>query len=171
VNVGGNRMMKMEALRGLCSSLKCTEVQTYVQSGNLLFRSAVNDMAKLGKRIEDGIEETFGFRVPVMLRTPDDLRKVIERNPFPEYARAEPGKLLVNFLYLDPGEERRQAARAMRFDPEELRFEGREIYIYYPVGPGLSKLRWAPIDKALGTVGTGRNWNTVVKLLEMAELL
>jgi uncharacterized protein (DUF1697 family) len=170
VNVGGRNMVKMEELRGLCSSLGCSEVQTYVQSGNVVLRSGLEEET-LRKRLEDGIEKAFGFRTLVVLRSAAELKAVIERNPFPEYPRAAPAKLHVNFLYADPGEERRAAVRAMRVDPEELRLEGREIYVYYPVGAGLSKLRWTPIDKALGTAGTARNWNTVVKLFAMAEEL
>jgi uncharacterized protein (DUF1697 family) len=168
VNVGGRNMVKMEELRGLCSSLGCSEVQTYVQSGNVVFCSGLKEQT-LQKRLEDSIEKAFGFRTLVVLRSSAELKAVIARNPFPAYARSAPAKLHVNFLYADPGEERRKLVRAMRFDPEEMRLEGREIYIYYPVGAGLSKLRWAPIDKTLGTAGTARNWNTVVKLREMAE--
>ncbi len=169
VNVTGCNMIKMEALRAMCASLGCSDVQTYVQSGNVVFRSAAKDAVKLGKTLEDGIEKTFGFRVPVVLRSAADLARVVEQNPFPEQAKAEPSKLLVSFLYVDPGEARREQARAMTFSPEVLRFEGREVYVFYPVGQGLSKLKWGPIDKVLGTPGTMRNWNTVIRLLAMAE--
>lgn len=176
VNVGGNNKIKMEDLRALCADLGCSDVQTYVNSGNAVFRSpakggSAKDRDALGKRIEAAIETTCGFRTPVVLRSAEELRRVVKGNPFPAYALSAPGKLHVNFLYADPGEARRQAVRAMKFDPEELRLDGREIYIYYPEGAGQSKLRWSVVDKALGTSGTARNWNTVLKLLEMAERL
>jgi uncharacterized protein (DUF1697 family) len=171
VNVGGNNIVKMETLRQVFTSLGCADVQTYVQSGNVVFRHAGKATGKLAARIEDGFEQQFGFRVPVMLRSLDELQRTVERNPFPGYAHSAPAKLHVNFLYTDPGDTRREVIRSMPTAPEELRIEGREIYVYYPEGAGQSKLRWAPIDKALGTQGTARNWNTVLKLLEMAEAL
>ena len=171
VNITGCNLIKMEALRELCVSLACSDVKTYVQSGNIVFRNAAKDPVKLGKKLEDGVESTFGFRVPVVLRTESDLRTVVEENPFPEQAKTEPSKLLVSFLYGDPGEKRREQARAMTFSPEQVQFRGREIYVYYPLGQGQSKLRWGPIDKVLGTQGTMRNWNTVTKLLAMSAAL
>jgi uncharacterized protein (DUF1697 family) len=171
VNVGGKNMIRMESLRMLCTSLGCSDVRTYVQSGNVVFRYPGKDAGKLAASMEGGIEQTFGFRVPVMLRTTAELRRVVEGNPFAFYAESAPAKLHVNFLYTDPGESRREVVRAMPIAPEELRIIGRELYVYYPQGAGQSKLRWAPIDKALGTQGTARNWNTVMKLLEMAEAL
>ena len=75
----------------------------------------------------------------------------------------------VVFLYATPNEAQRNAVRAMPFSPELIAVGEREVYVYYPLGAGQSKLRWGPIDKALGSAGTARNWNTVEKLLEMAE--
>ncbi|MGH9866006.1 MAG: DUF1697 domain-containing protein, partial [Candidatus Acidiferrales bacterium] len=83
----------------------------------------------------------------------------------------ESGKLLVTFLASEPSGEARARVLAMKFEPEELRISGREVYIYFPIGMGKTKLSWMAIAKALGTTGTGRNWNSVTKLLEMAEKL
>jgi uncharacterized protein (DUF1697 family) len=171
VNVGGHNKIKMEALRALYESLKLRDAQTYVQSGNVIFRSDERDMARLAKRIEDGIERKFAFRPNVILRRAAEIRDVIARNPFAKRRGIEPGKLLVSFLASDPGEEGREKLRQMKCDPEELRIEGREIYIYFPNGMGRSKLPWAGLDKILKTSATGRNWNSVTKMLEMAEKL
>jgi uncharacterized protein (DUF1697 family) len=171
VNVGGHNKIKMEALRALCESLKLRDACTYVQSGNVVFRTNEKDMRKLALRLEDALEKSLGFRPPVILRTTSELREVVAKNPFARRTDIEPGKLLVNFLPGDPGDEGRERVRQMKIAPEELRIEGRELYIHFPNGQGKSKLPQAAIDKALKMSGTGRNWNSVTKLLEMAESL
>ena len=171
VNVGGHNKIKMDALRALYESLKLRDAQTYVQSGNVIFRSDERDLPRLTKRIGDGIERKFGFRPSVILRTAAEMRGVVARNPFAKRRGIEPGKLLVSFLASDPGEEAREKVRQMKCDPEELRIEGRELYIYFPNGQGRSKLSGAALEKALKTPATGRNWNSVTKMLEMAEKL
>ena len=171
VNLMRTRRMKMETLRAMCGSLGCSDVATYVQSGNVVFRTKERSLTAMTKRLEAAIETEFGFSVAVTVRTAADLRKVIAANPFHEQAKHAPGKLLVTFLYDDPGETRRSLVRAMAIAPEQVWLEGREVYTYYPLGQGQSKLRWGPIDKALGTSGTARNWNSVTQLLAMAEAL
>ena len=171
VNVGGHNKIKMEALRALYESLKLRDAQTYVQSGNVIFRTGERDVARLGKRIADGIERKFGFRPDVILRTAAEMRDVVANNPFAKRRGIEPGKLLVSFLASDPAEEGREKVRQMKCDPEELRIARRELYIYFPNGMGRTKLPWAGLDKMLRTPTTGRNWNSVTKMLEMAEKL
>jgi uncharacterized protein (DUF1697 family) len=171
VNVGGHNKIKMDALRALYESMKLREAQTYVQSGNVIFRTEERDIALLTKRIEDGIERKFGFRPGVILRTATEMREVIARNPFAKRHGIEPGKLLVTFLGSDPGAAAREKILQIKCDPEELRIEGREVYIYFPNGIGRSKLPWARLDKMRKTPGTGRNWNSVTKMMEMAEKL
>jgi len=171
VNVGGHNKIKMEALRALYESLKLRNAQTYVQSGNVIFGTDERDISRLTKRIEGGIERKFGFRPDVILRTAGEMRQVIAKNPFAKRRGIEPGKLLVSFLASDPGEEAREEVRQMKCDPEELRIEGREVYIYFPNGAGRSKLPWAGLGKKLKTPATGRNWNSVTKMTEMADKL
>jgi len=171
VNVGGHNKIKMDALRALYESMKLREAQTYVQSGNVIFRTDERDIARLAKRIEDGIERKLGFRPDVILRTATEMREVIARNPFAKRRGIEPSKLLVTFLGSDPGAEAREKILQIKCDPKELRIEGRELYIYFPNGIGRSKLSWAGLEKTLKTPGTARNWNSVTKMLEMAENL
>src|SRR4029077_100432 len=171
VNVGGHNKIKMDELKALCISLKLKEPQTYVQSGNVIFRTEEKDLAKLAKRIGDAIQKKIGFRPEVILRTAPDLRGVVARNPFAKRSGIEPGKLLVNFLATDPEPDARDKARAVKTDPEELHFIGREVYIYFPDGQGRSRLPWAKIERLLQTSGTGRNWNSVTRMLEIAEEL
>jgi len=169
VNVGGRNMIKMDALKSLCVSLKLKDPQTYVQSGNIVFSTTEKDPAKLSNRIQDAIEKAHGFRPGVMLRTVAELQKVVERNPFASRSGIEPGRLVVNFLSGDPGKEAREKALDIKIGPEEMHLVGREAYIYFPTGQGRSKFPWAAIERALGTSSTGRNWNSVTKLLEMAK--
>jgi len=169
VNVGGHNLVKMDALRALYQSLKLRDPQTYVQSGNILFHTDERDTEALAARIQKGIERKHGFRPSVMLRTAADLRAVIAANPFAKRKGIDPRSLLVYFLTHDPGREVRKNVLAIKIDPEELHMLGRELYIYFPNGMGRPKLSWAVLDRTLGAPGTGRNWNSVMKLLEMAE--
>jgi len=171
VNVGGHGKIKMDVLRELCASLKLRNAQTYVQSGNVVFETADRDLAPLAGRIEQAIERKFGFRPDVILRTASELRDVIARNPFASRSGIEPSKLLVTFLARQPSAEVRTKLLAIKTDPEELYLDGRELYAYFPNGMCRSKLSWPLVERTLAIPGTGRNWNTVTKLLEMAESL
>lgn len=169
VNLGPHKRVKMDALRKLYESLGFSDPQTYVQSGNVLFKTPERSLSSLVKRIEAGIEKTFGFHSDVILRTTAEMQSVIKRNPFASRPGIEPGKLLVTFLAGDPTPEARAKIAEIKTDPEELRLDGRELYIYYPNGQGQSKLTQATLDKIMKISGTGRNWNSVTKMLEMAE--
>lgn len=161
----------MEALRSLYESLRLRDVRTYVQSGNVIFRTEERDLALMTKRVQKAIEKTFGFQCDVILRTTSELRGVIARNPFANRRGIEPSKLLVTFLASDPGEEARKQVRKIKTNPDELWIDGREMYTYFPNGMARPKVSWAAIEKILKISGTGRNWNSVTKLLEMAETL
>jgi uncharacterized protein (DUF1697 family) len=167
----GTRRVKMDALRALYESLKLRDPETCLQSGNVIFKTQERDLARLATQIEDGIERTFGFHSDVILRTPAELREVIAGNPFATRAGIDPGKLLVTFLVSDPGPQARANVLKIKADPEELRITGREHYVYFPNGQARPKLSMALVEKTVKTSGTGRNWNTVLKLLEMAETL
>lgn len=196
VNVGGHNKIKMDELRGLYVSLGLQQPQTYVQSGNVVFRVKEQSVAAVGKIIEDAIEDKFGFRPGVILRTASEMRHVVAQNPFAGRTDIPAGKLLVTFLKSDPDAATREAVLALvqgagevksltakttknakkaqtarrTATGEELWMNGRELFIYFPEGMGRSKL--VPVlERALKKSGTGRNWNTVTKLLEMAEHL
>jgi uncharacterized protein (DUF1697 family) len=169
VNLGAHNRVKMEALRAVCESLKLRGPQTYVQSGNVVFKTDERDPVKLAKRIGSAIEKKFGFQTDVVLRSTVEMREVVARNPFAKRRGIEPSKLLVTFLAGDPGEEARVKVRAIQCAPDELFIDGREVYINFPNGAGRPTLSWATIPKMLKVSGTARNWNSVVKMLEMAE--
>ena len=171
VNVGGTSIIRMEPLRALCESLGFRDVRTYVQSGNIVFRTTARDLEKLARRIEDAIEKEFGARPDAILRTIAELRDIVARNPFTGRPGIQPAKLLVTFLAGEPTPDARKKLASIEIAPEELHLIGRDMYTYFPNGIGISKLPSGAIAKALGTPGTGRNWNTVAKLLQMAEEL
>jgi len=171
VNVGGHNQIKMDALRDLYLSLGLRHAQTFIQSGNVICTTRARDLAGLAGTIEDAIERSFAFRCDVVLRTASELRDAIARNPFAARPGIDPAKLLVTFLAADPDPEGRDKVLAMNAAPEELRIDGRQVYIYFANGMARPKLSWAQIGKIMKTPATGRNWNTVRKLLAIAERL
>lgn len=171
VNLASHNRIKMDALRALYESLGLEEPQTYVQSGNVLFKTKERDLGALARRIQKGVERTFGFRTEVILRTASDLKSVVARNPFAARRDIDPRKLLITFLASDPSAEARENLLKIKADPEELRMDGRELYIYFPNGLARPKLSLALVEKTIKVPATGRNWNSVTKLLEMAERL
>jgi uncharacterized protein (DUF1697 family) len=166
INVGGHNLIKMDALREVYGSLGFSNARTHVQSGNVVFTARTGDLGKMARRIEDAIEAQFACRPDVILRTVEEMRSVLQRNPFA--IDADPAKLIVTFLASEPEKEAHARVRAIEAI-EKLHLEGRELFVYYPDGMGRSKLTPAMVDKALKMRGTGRNWNSVRKLLEMAE--
>jgi uncharacterized protein (DUF1697 family) len=169
INVGGHNKVNMTALRALFESLKFEDPRTYVQSGNIIFRSEEKISTTLTKKIQNAIEREFGCRPEVILRTTDEVRKAIAATPFSSRRKLEPGKILVTFLDGEPGAEADVALLSLKSYPEELHLKGRELYIYFPNGAGRSKLPWSSVAKLLKTTGTARNWNSVTKMLAIAE--
>jgi uncharacterized protein (DUF1697 family) len=173
VNVGGHNKIKMEALREICVSMKCETPQTLLQSGNVVFRCRGGNPAALCKSLESTIEKKLGFRPGVLIRTVPEMREVIARNPFAKRSGIDPSKLVVAFLRAEPGAQARKELLAMDIAPEELHSIGHELYIYFSNGQARPRLSWQKTDKILGgcAPGTARNWNTVTKLLALAESL
>lgn len=170
VNLGPHNRIKMDALREMYQSLRLEDPRTYVQSGNVIFRTNEKDLVKLATKIRKAIEKTFGCSPAVVLRTTGELKKVIASNPFAG-RDLHPGKILVTFLAGDPAREAKTALAGFDKYPEEVHLEGRELYIYFPNGAGRSKLPWSQVEKYLGITGTARNWNSVTQMLAIAEEL
>ena len=169
VNVGPHNRMKMDALRQLCESLELRDAQTYIQSGNVIFRTSERSIPRLSKRVQEGIERRFGFRPDVVFRTTGELRGIVERNPFSTRRGIDPSKLLVVFLADEPTAAAVAAVSKIECEPDEIQVLGREVYIYYRGGMARPKVVWTTIMKKLETTGTGRNWNSVVEMLALAE--
>jgi uncharacterized protein (DUF1697 family) len=171
VNLPNHQKVNMQALKTLCTSLRLRDVQTYIQSGNVVFRDGDEDPDALARRIEKAMEASFGFRPVVIVRTAPELRKVIAKNPFAGRKGVEPSKLLVVFMDRAPTKQAQEKLLAIPCEPEELHIRGREVYIYYPDGMARPRISLIRMEKALQCSSTGRNWNTVNKLLAMAEAL
>src|SRR5256885_5662444 len=132
VNLVRHNRIKMDALRTLYTSLKLEDPRTYVQSGNVIFRTKERDLVLVAKKIQNGIERSFGFRPEVILRTTSELRDVIARNPFAKRRGIDPRKLLVTFLAGDPGAEARELIRKMK-DRKSTRLNSSHLVISYAV--------------------------------------
>jgi uncharacterized protein (DUF1697 family) len=159
----------MDALRALYESLKLEDPRSYVQSGNVVFRTKEKNTPQLAKRIRSAIEKKLGCSPEVILRTTEEMRKAVAANPFPDRTREEPGMVLVTFLAADPPSGAEANLDKFNGFPEKLRLNGRELYIYFPNGAGRSKLPWSAVDKLLKVTGTARNWNSVMAMLAIAE--
>lgn len=169
VNVGPHNRIKMDELRAVYKRLGFEDPRTYVQSGNVIFRTEDKNLKEIPAKIQDGIEKKFKFRPEVIVRTAGDFRKAIAASPFADRAALEPGKILVTFLSGAPAREAHAAFERFRDYPEEIHLKGSELYIYFPNGAGKSKLPWSSVEKLLKVTGTARNWNSVTKMLAMAE--
>ncbi|GAC1567513.1 MAG: DUF1697 domain-containing protein [Ktedonobacteraceae bacterium] len=167
INVGGHQMIRMDELKDLHEALGLKDVVTYIRSGNVVFTSDDADVAQLPGQIEDGFAQKFGFQVKVMLRTSAELREIIANNPFQNQAMKEPKWVVVLFLATRPESTTLEELQRTYVGPEELCLIGQELYIYYPDGIGRSKLSLPLIEKKLKTIGTGRNWNTILQLQQM----
>ncbi len=171
VNVGGHNKIKMDQLRAVYESLGFRDAQTFIQSGNVVCRADKRDLATVGARIEKGIDRNFGFRPSVIVRTATELREVIVRNPFAKRSGIDASRLLVAFLASSPAADALDKVLKIKCAPQELRVSGRELFIYFPNGMARPTLPMATVERTLKIASTGRNWNTVRKLLEMAEAL
>ncbi|WP_395576803.1 DUF1697 domain-containing protein [Streptomyces sp. BK79] len=168
INVGGAKKVPMAALRTLLEDLGHDAVGTYLQSGQAVFGSDRGDEESLAAAVRDAIEERFGFAVDVIVRDHAYLRAVAETCPFPA-ADLEARQLHVTYFSAPVTAERFAEIDQAAFRPEEFRLGDRALYLYAPDGLGRSKLAGALARPRLnkGVVATTRNWNTVVKLVEL----
>jgi len=169
INVAGQKKIKMDALKAVFEQMDLLNVRTYIQSGNVLFESGEKDEAALAKRIERGIEEAFGFQVPVVLRTEEQLADVVRRNPYELSGRPETDSLYVTFLRTVPSEEAVASCLALRNEIDEFIIDGLEVFVLIHKSYGESKFSNNFMEKKLKTVATTRNWETVNKLLGMSR--
>lgn len=158
INVGGTGKLAMRDLQALCERAGFSKVRTYIQSGNVVFESSLS-AARTQATLETALEKKLKKPVRVLLRTVQDLETLIDRNPFP---KAAPNRVIVFFL----GKTVPKAALRNLEIPgrEELAVVGREIFVHYPDGQGRSKLK-----VPLAGEGTGRNLNTIHKLIAMGR--
>ena len=167
INLGSKRRVSMPELRELLEGSGYADVRTLVQSGNVVL-TARGGSEKVRRELEKLIADRFGFEVEIVVRTRDELADAIERNPLPDAVR-EPKLFQVSFLSADPDPEGVADIEARCEAPEQVAFSGREVYAFHANGMQNSPLARRIDDKRLGVIVTARNWNTVTKLLELAD--
>ena len=157
----------MSDLRDLLSDLGFADARSLLQSGNLVFTSNRLAGAKLEGLLEKETAKRLGVSADYVIRSADEWKQVALRNPFPKAAKDDPSHLVVMFLKSTPSAGDVKALASAIQGPETIHWDGRQVYVVYPAGIGRSKLTGALIEKKLGTKGTARNWNTVLKLLAL----
>jgi uncharacterized protein (DUF1697 family) len=169
VNVGGNNKLPMKELAALLETLGLSDVKTYIQSGNVVFRGPKGPAAKLAATIASAIEDTFDFRPGVIALTKEDFAKAVARNPFPEAEGVQDGKTLhLFFLGEVPKKVDAAGLGAVKIPSERWSVIGAAFYLHAPDGFGNSKLA-AKAERSLGVSATARNWRTVSELLKLAN--
>jgi uncharacterized protein (DUF1697 family) len=164
INVGGNNKVPMADLRAMCSGLGYDNVETYIQSGNVVFDSAASE-ASVVAEMEAGLLSTFGLTLSVVVRSSEELISIVDRNPFP--SEGDGTKLHITCFA-----QQLASAIVAKLDPaiappDTFVLDGRDMYLHLPGGMGTSKLA-VHLGQKLGKLGTTRNWNTVLKLVEMS---
>lgn len=166
INVGGKNKLPMKDLVRTFQQAGCESVSNYIQSGNIVFDAVPSVAAGLPERIADRIAEEFGIRVPVVLRTAQELAAVVQANPYVATGVDE-AELHVYFLAGVPDPPRVAALDPGRSPPDTFAVIGREVYLRLPQGMARTKLTNAYFDSRLATISTARNWRTVRTLLEL----
>lgn len=169
INVGKAKRIGMADLRELLTGLGYGDVQTLLQSGNAVFTAPRSKPEAIEQKIKNAIAKRLGFDVSVIVRTHEDLVKVVAGNPFPQHVEDGGAKLHVSFLSERPKAAALAGIDLSSFAPEEVILDGRHLYLWLADGVAESKMLKVLTDKRLGVAATARNWNTVAKLLAMVE--
>jgi uncharacterized protein (DUF1697 family) len=167
VNVAGHGRLSMAELKQTFVTLGYADVATYIQTGNVLFRTPSKSVPALTTAIEGRLAEEFGHSPAVILRTVADLTRVLATSPYPKQG-ADPARHHVTFLAQKPSNERLAAFTAPPSGRDELTIVGQEVYVHTPDGYARSKLTGTMLERRLDVLSTTRNWNTVTKLYELA---
>ena len=170
INVSGQKKILMADLKKLYESLKFSEVKTYIQSGNVVFESdsKISDI-QLARKIEKAISTKYKFEVPVIIRTKEELEKILSQNSFTKEKSIDLKKLHVTLLSETPDREKMEQIKEVDFSPDQFIIKGKEIYLHIPNSYGETKLSNKFFENKLKVSATTRNWNTVNKLLELAS--
>lgn len=162
----------MSDLREVFTRLGFPTAQTFLQTGNVVFRSERRHGPALERLIEEALIERLQLQTDVYVRSSKEWQRIIAANPFRDEAAADPAHLLVLLLKVAPGTRAVDRLRSSVQGPEIIRAVDRELYVYYPAGIGRSKLTSAALESRLGARATGRNWNTMLRLAAaMASVL
>ena len=170
INITGHSLIKMTALVELYSYLGFQNIETYLQSGNVLFDSSLADTKKIADTIEMEIKKKLGLNISVLIKTGSDLKKIIKNNPYLKKNSAVTEKFYVTLLFKKPKKELLDAINNITSGNDEYYINGDIIYLNCPYGYGRTKLNNNIFEKKLKVIATTRNWNTINKLLGLTEL-
>lgn len=168
INIGSHKRMKMEKLRASCEGLGFAGVRTYIQSGNVIFQATKLSPSELAKKLAECIVTDFGFASEVILRSREEMKTIIDNNPFAKERGMDSPKLHVVFLPEAASAAALKKLQELTLAPDRVTIGNKEIYFYFPNGVSGSSLWKHPLDRVLSVTGTMRNWNTVNSLYEMA---
>ena len=166
INVSGQKLIKMALLREALEKLEYLNIRTYIQSGNIVFDSPEKALDTLASEIKGLILTDFGFDVPVLVIKSERLKRIVTENPF---ANEDLKRVYVALLYTAPAPERLELINAIDISPEAFAIEGEDMYLFSPLGAAKSKLTNNFIEQKLKVSATTRNWNTINKLISMAD--
>jgi uncharacterized protein (DUF1697 family) len=167
----GHNSIKMTELAALYSGMGFHDIETFIQSGNVIFGDPENrPVSDLSAALEKTILERFSFIVPVMIRTSRELRDLFSSNPYLGEINFEPSKMAVIFLSYAPSETQIQKVADINYPPDRFKIIGKEIFIYCPNGFGRTKIYTNFFEKKMGVMGTARNWKTITTILNIAEM-
>jgi uncharacterized protein (DUF1697 family) len=169
INVSGQKLIKMDALRKLYENMGFQEVRTYVQSGNVVFEGEELELGSLEQKIVQQIKNEFDFEVPVIVLTIDCLKEAIDNNPFLSDPTKEHSFLHLTFLASKPDVYDKEAIESKKQGAEALIFSDKVIYLYCPNGYGKTKLTNNFLEARLKVRATTRNWKTVNVLLKISQ--
>ena len=167
INLVRSNRLPMPDLKRLLEQHGCVDVQTYIQSGNVIFRSAASDMSRLAKQLTAAVSESHGFEPHVLVLTPSQLASAVAANPFPE-ADKNPPSVHLFFLAERPKKPDLKSMDALKTGTERFALKGKVLYLHTPDGFGRSKLA-TRAERLLGVDATARNWRTATTLLDMAR--
>jgi uncharacterized protein (DUF1697 family) len=169
VNMAGHNKIKMTDLEDLFDKLGFIDVEAFIQSGNVIFNDREDKPPlEISVKIEEAILKKFKYRIPVLIRTAENLKEVISMNPFAGVENFNIEKLAVIFLYEMPRKEQIEKVRSIDYPPDKFKINGKEIFIYCPNGFGKTKLYTNFFENKMKIIGTARNWKTINTLYDMA---
>ena len=169
INLGSHNKIAMSDLRAMIEKVGFEEARTLILSGNIVFKSSSSSAGKVERMLEEASTKHLGVTTDYFVRSAKEWQAIIDANPFPKEAKRDPARLVMMCLRNAPSADQVKALQAAIKGSEIVKAVGRQAYFVYPDGQGRSKLTIQVIEKALGTRGTARNWNTVLKLGELAK--
>lgn len=170
INVSGQKLIRMTDLEKLYEGLGLSNIITYIQSGNVIFKTDINSTVKeLSLKIEEAIQQKYGFNVPVIIRTLEEMQAAIESNPFQKGPDSVSQKLYITFLEEKPQLADIEKINHFDFLPDKFIIIDREVYLDCSGGYGTTRLSNTFFENKLKVRATTRNWNTVNKLVELAN--